>query len=105
MKFYKDENNKAWAYEDNVKDEQIKNGLVSITEVEFNAIANPPLTQEQLDALRVKEIDTRLSQIDTESVRPLRAINNGTSTQYDIDKLTALDNEAETLRTERATLV
>ena len=50
MKYYKDTNNKAWAYEDNVKPEQIKAGLTAISDTEFNEITNPPPTQEQLDA-------------------------------------------------------
>lgn len=54
---------------------------------------------------RVSEIDARLEQIDLESVRPLRAINSGNNSQSDIDKLSALDSEAETLRLERANLV
>jgi len=53
--------------------------------------------------IRISEIDKRLAQIDTESVRPLRAINSGSTDSHDIDKLASLDTEAETLRTERAT--
>lgn len=65
----------------------------------------PSPTQEQLKVKRMGEIDARLAAIDVESIRPLRAINNGTSIQADIDKLASLDTEADALRTERATLV
>jgi len=51
MKYFKDENNKAWVYEDDAKEYQIEDGLTSITEAEFLTITNPPLTQEQLDAI------------------------------------------------------
>jgi len=61
-------------------------------------------TQEELDAQRIGEIDARLKAIDLESLRPLRAIANGTETQADRDKLAGLDAEAEQLRAERATL-
>ncbi len=57
------------------------------------------------DSKRVEEIDARLKEIDAESVRPLRAINSGTDTQFDRDKLAALDSEADSLRTERVSLV
>ena len=46
----------------------------------------------------------RLSKIDADSVRPLRAIVNGEAMQEDRDKLAALDAEAETLRAELAAL-
>jgi hypothetical protein len=55
MKYFKDKNNEVWAYEDEVKDEQIANGLISITETEFNAIVNPPLTQEQIIAQMITD--------------------------------------------------
>lgn len=59
----------------------------------------------KLPAERIAEINSRLNTIDMESVRPLRAINNGTQTVADIDKLNNLDIEADALRTERATLI
>jgi hypothetical protein len=55
MKFYKDNNGKPFAYEDDVKDEQIANGLTSITEEEFNTIVNPPLTQEEIIAQMIAD--------------------------------------------------
>lgn len=64
----------------------------------------PAPTLEQINFERITEIDTRLTQIDFESVRPLRAISNASQTQADIDKLNELDVEAATLREERASL-
>ena len=65
-------------------------------------------TGEQLQAekeaaannARISEIKAELQRLDFESVRPLRAINAGTDTAEDRDKLAGLDAEAETLRQE-----
>ena len=64
----------------------------------------PPPAQEEQDATRRAQILARLSKIDADSVRPLRAIVNGEAMQEDRDKLAALDAEAETLRAELAAL-
>lgn len=53
---------------------------------------------------RKSEILTRLNQIDLESVRPLRAVNEGSAVTADTDKLTVLETEAGNLRTELAGL-
>lgn len=53
---------------------------------------------------RKAEIINRLDRIDVESVRPLRAIAEGTAIQADRDKLTSLEAEAASLRAELATL-
>jgi hypothetical protein len=58
-----------------------------------------------LEEIRLAEIDARLAEIDMESVRPLRAQSAGDATEYDTNKLAALENEAASLRTERAALV
>lgn len=57
------------------------------------AYVAPVLTQQEINAQRIAEIKTRLSQIDSESIRPLRAIAAGTASQFDTDKLTALETE------------
>ena len=62
-------------------------------------------TPEQLNQLRIAEIDAELARLDTEAIRPLRAIQAGADTQYDRDKLADLDLQAATLRTEREGLV
>ncbi|MDR1311090.1 MAG: hypothetical protein LBK01_04340 [Burkholderiaceae bacterium] len=64
----------------------------------------PPPTSEQLAAQRREEILSRLATIDTESIRPLRAIAEGTVEDFDREKLSALDAEAATLRAELASL-
>lgn len=53
---------------------------------------------------KIAEIKARLSVIDSESVRPLRAVANGEATKYDTEKLAALDAEAAQLRAELAAL-
>lgn len=50
--------------------------------------------------LRLLEIKSRLNIIDIETLRPLRAVWAGTSTDADHEKLTALENEAAQLREE-----
>lgn len=61
----------------------------------------PPLTAEQLAAKRVREIDAELASIDE---RKVRAITDAILSS-DTTRLAQLEQEAETLRTERASLV
>lgn len=58
----------------------------------------------ETEARRVAEIDARLTAIDIEAVRPLRAIAAGVGMQFDTDKLAALEAEAAVLRDQRVTL-
>ena len=60
--------------------------------------------QEKEKESRISEINARLLQIDSESVRPLRAKLSGTDTELDNDKLSALESEAENLRSELSAL-
>lgn len=53
---------------------------------------------------RADEIRGRLFQIDADSIRPLRAIEGGTASDFDRAKLAVLDTEAATLRAELAGL-
>ena len=53
---------------------------------------------------RVQEIRQRLSEIDAESIRPLRATVDGSATEFDTQKLAALEQEATALRAELASL-
>jgi len=55
-------------------------------------------------ANRKEEITQRLLEIDTESLRPLRAVAAGTAVVFDTDKLAELDAEASNLRAELAGL-
>ena len=60
--------------------------------------------QEDVNLIRVTEIDSRLDEIDKLTIRSLRSINRGRGTPTDDTKMTELDDEAEALRIERATL-
>lgn len=71
-----------------------------IMECENYSETHPPTT---VFDNRIYEIKSRLAQIDIDSVRPLRAIIANTATQHDIDKLSALDEEAVLLREELST--
>jgi hypothetical protein len=62
----------------------------------------PPPRDEKAE--RTTEILTRLSQIDREAIRPMRAALAGTSTMYDTDKLAELEQEADELRAELSTM-
>ncbi|HBK1774459.1 TPA: DUF4376 domain-containing protein [Campylobacter jejuni] len=65
MKYFidKNNNNQIYAYEDNTKDEQIKEGLILLSEEEFNSLVNPPKTKEELlnetKELKINEINTK----------------------------------------------
>lgn len=65
---------------------------------------SPPATPVPDTTARAEEIRARLTQIDIDSVRPLRAIAAGAATDYDRDKLAALDAEADALRLELSSL-
>lgn len=49
---------------------------------------------------RKKELIAELTQIDLESIRPTRAIQNGTATEFDTQKLAELEERAEQIRQE-----
>ncbi|MDV1267046.1 tail fiber assembly protein [Citrobacter freundii] len=55
MKYYIDDENNIYAYEDECDEEFIAEGLTLITENEANEILNPPLTHEEL--IQVAEIE------------------------------------------------
>ena len=79
--------------------------VTPITMEEVHQINEAKITPKQRKQARIAEIDAELSRLDTEAIRPLRAINAGTDTQYDRDKLADLDLQASTLRTEREELI
>jgi hypothetical protein len=56
--------------------------------------------QARENTIRSEEIKTRLDEIDTLSIRPLRAVLTNTATEFDTAKLVELETEAQTLRTE-----
>ena len=107
MKHYKDPaTNDIYAYAaDGSDDAYIKGGLVPISDEELAELRKPKLiTEEQLKQNRSAEIQSRLSGIDTESARPMRAKLAGNATSDDDSKLAALDAEAAYLRKELAGL-
>lgn len=91
MQHYKDAENKVYGF----KPKGVE--VVEITIEEARVLVAPKVDQV---AIRIKEIEQRLSEIDLLSLRPLRAIEAGSATQYDHDKLIELNAESEVLRTE-----
>ncbi|MDR2075954.1 MAG: hypothetical protein LBP61_03340 [Desulfovibrio sp.] len=59
----------------------------------------PPAPEEPITKRRM-EILFRLTEIDAASIRPLRAIADGSATDFDYNKLATLDAEAAELRDE-----
>lgn len=68
--------------------------------VDGSLIPNEEKIRARQKAVRTAEIKARLSEIDFESIRPLRAKADGNSTEEDEAKLSALEAEAVTLREE-----
>ena len=101
MKYYKDVNEKPWAYEDNAKDEQIKNGLTSITEAEYNIIAYPSLTEAQaiihFKSMYLEILNTKLKELDYDSIATVQLwmsdATYGTEATRTIDWYKALINK------------
>ena len=66
------------------------------------------ITQKEIDdkikILRISEIKSELSHIDSQTIRPLRAKMLGTDTKSDIDKLSELEIQAGVLRKEMESL-
>jgi hypothetical protein len=60
------------------------------------------VTPEELAEQRKAEIQARLAEIDTASIRPLRAVADNTATDFDRQKLADLEAEAAALRAELA---
>ncbi|PLA73506.1 hypothetical protein CYQ88_10815 [Hydrogenovibrio sp. SC-1] len=103
MKYFKDENNDIFGFDD----QQVAAGLVAGNLVEIAIDSLDILlapTPAYIAQSRKTQINERLKAIDLESLRPLRAVANQTATAFDNNKLAALNNEAETLRAELATL-
>lgn len=101
MNYFKNEKNEIFSYDD----KQIKYGcgknLTPITEDEKDELLKP--TKEQLLEQQKQQTISRLVEIDTLAVRPTRAIKvaelQGVEpSNYDIDKLVELENEANLLR-------
>lgn len=81
----------------------IESDWIELSDEQLKAELAP--SQEELNQMRVSEIDARLKAIDLESLRPFRAISEGTATDFDHSKLKSLGEESISLRAERAQLV
>lgn len=64
----------------------------------------PPPTKKELTAQRLAVIDTRLASLDVMSVRPLRAVADGSAAKADTERLASIEKEAKELRVERKAL-
>lgn len=74
----------------------VTTGQTITKEVEME-MPDPTLIENER---RVQEIKQRLAEIDTESIRPLRATVDGSATEFDTQKLATLETEAQNLRAE-----
>ena len=73
-------------------------------QIDININETAAEKQARENRLRAAEIMRRLKVIDTQRIRPLAAIATNKATAFDNEKLVALENEAEILRTELAAL-
>ena len=79
---------------DNLPDEEkLKLGLITQKEID-----------DKIKIMRMSEIKSELSYIDSQTIRPLRAKMAGTDTKSDIDKLAELESRADALRKEMESL-
>jgi len=87
---------------DFIVEQNHKNGY-EIKETETALEAWGPTAEEiaQLDKdAIIAQKKEELAQIDLESIRPTRAIQNGTATEFDTQKLAGLEERAEQIRQE-----
>jgi hypothetical protein len=75
-------------------------GYFASWEAYKQAHPDPVPTPEELDAREIDKIKEKLSLLDTESARPMRAILAGTDAQDDRARLAELEAEARELRFE-----
>ncbi|MGE4280080.1 MAG: hypothetical protein AB7G62_10865 [Magnetospirillum sp.] len=75
---------------------------VSAREAEMAAYEAAVIAQSQ--TMTIAAIDNRLTAIDSEAIRPLRALAAGSATSSDTNRLAALEAEAAALRHERSGL-
>lgn len=67
--------------------------------IDITAVPYVP-TREELALVRAEEIKAELAEIDSQAVRPLRAIVAGTATDEDRARLAELETRADKLRAE-----
>lgn len=87
-----------------VEDHRTELGFVNGVFTEINEVGPYPdgwsTTPPEPELSREEQIIRRLSEIDRESIRPLRAVVDGSATDRDKTKLQTLEEEAENLRSE-----
>lgn len=89
MKYFKDDNNSVYAYEDDVDEKYMKRGLTEITEGEAMVLANPAPTQEQIIA-EANSKKNQLRSIADEEIAWLQdAVDAGIATDEETALLTA----------------
>ncbi len=71
----------------------------------FTIVAVPAPTPEELNAVRLYEINAALAELDVKSTRALRAVVSGMSTDADVQALKDNEVKAASLREERASLL
>lgn len=89
MKYFKDDKNSIYAYEDDVDEKYVKSGLTEITEEEAMALANPAPNQEQLIAQSVSRKNQQRSVADDEIAWLQDAVDAGIATDEETALLAA----------------
>lgn len=97
-------NGVAWEMAENHKNEQgyVNGKPFTIRDYgpypEGFSLEPPEPDEEEERKSKIEKIMARLRELDSESIRPLRAIAENKATDEDTEKLKTLDAEAETLR-------
>ena len=89
MKYFKDDKNSVYAYEDDVDEKYMKSGLTEISETEALALANPAPNQEQLIAQAVSRKNQLRSVADDEIAWLQDAVDAGIGTDEETALLAA----------------
>ena len=96
MPYYKDLSNKLHAPDAYGFEHLLPAGSIEITQEEYDILANPPPTAEQVKATRTAQIKAALAELDAKSIRPLR--------DGDTARLSELEAQANALRKELGSL-
>ena len=80
MKYFKDDKNSVYAYEDDVAEKYVKSGLTEITEEEAMSLANPAPTPEQLVSAAVEKKNSLRVVADSEIIWRRYAVDKGIAT-------------------------
>ena len=89
MKYFKDDKNSVYAYEDGVDDKYVKSGLTEITEAAAMALANPAPTHEQLVSEAVEKKNSLRAVADSEIAWLQDAVDAGIATDEETALLAA----------------